>query len=181
MNRYCITIFCILCMIQFQIIAQDTVRSNLSDTVSYKIEVDSVVDRLDPLVPVNPDDPQMIMGSSFLVPFIIFNKTNDFSYTDTRDTEGYGNYYIGLNTNDLFYKFTLGVAMSVTITHQGSDVSDTYLYLLDSSGNLIVSNDNYSGEGHCSNTNNSFIRRQLSAGTYYVVSEGKTTVALQPT
>ena len=65
--------------------------------------------------------------------------------------------------------------MDVTISHCGSAVADTYLYLLDSSGKLISSNDNYSGDEQCSSVANAYLKMtDLAAGTYYIVSEGNT-------
>jgi len=65
--------------------------------------------------------------------------------------------------------------MDVTISHCGSAVADTYLYLLDSSGKLISSNDTYSGEEQCSSVTNAYLKMtDLAAGSYYIVSEGNT-------
>lgn len=95
-----------------------------------------------------------------------------FCYSDTQNTASSFTHQYGRNTSDVFYRLVLTVPMNVTFTHEGSVVSNTYMHLLDSNGNLIVSNGYYAGEGHCTSTSNSFIRRQLAAGTYYVVSEG---------
>ena len=95
-----------------------------------------------------------------------------FHYSDMQDTYAPFTHQYGRNTNDVFYRLVLTVRMNVTFTHEGSLLDDTYMYLLDSSGNLIASNDDYSGEAHCSNIRQSFIRRSLAAGTYYIVSEG---------
>ncbi|MDR1631802.1 MAG: DUF6443 domain-containing protein [Dysgonamonadaceae bacterium] len=100
-------------------------------------------------------------------------KSAGFTYTDTKNTANTNNDYVGrYNTNDVFYKFTLSVPMEIVAKHCGSALSDTYMYLLDASKNLIVSNDDYSGEGSCSSIYHSYIKRQLAAGTYYIVSEG---------
>ena len=95
-----------------------------------------------------------------------------FHYSDMQDTYAPFTHQYGRNTNDVFYRLVLTVRMNVTFTHEGSLLDDTYMYLLDSNGNLIASNDDYSGEAHCSNVEQSFIRRSLAAGTYYIVSEG---------
>ncbi|WP_291528454.1 FG-GAP-like repeat-containing protein [Bacteroides sp. UBA939] len=97
---------------------------------------------------------------------------NDFEYSDTRNTANYTNQHTGWASNDIFYRFSLTKKMDVTLTHCGSVLSDTEMYLLDASGNTIVYNDNYSGEGQCSSMYHSYIRRLLEPGTYYVVSEG---------
>ena len=97
--------------------------------------------------------------------------TSDFFFSDTKNTSEYSDQY-GRYTYDVFYRLVLSVPMNVTFTNEGSDLLDTYLYLLDSSGNLIEANDDYYGESHCSDGHQSFIRRQLGAGTYYIATEG---------
>ena len=112
-------------------------------------------------------------GDSRTLPIVAGTYSGSFSYSNTQDTHTFSN-RMGQATNDVYYTFTLSTEMNVTITHQGSSLQDTFLYLLNSSGSVIESNDNYSGGGHCSDTCQAFINRQLSPGTYYVVSEGKT-------
>ena len=123
----------------------------------------------DPPTPFDPDDPT---GDTFILPVPVGSHSGDFSFSEMRDTRDYTNQYTGRSTSDVFYSFTLTVPMNVTVTHDGSTLPDTYMSLLDSEGVLIASNNDYSGEGHCSDTRQAFIRRQLAAGTYYVVSEG---------
>lgn len=110
-------------------------------------------------------------GDSMQDPIEAGTYSDSFFYTNSAYTGNYTNCY-GRYTPDICYRLVLTVPMNVTITHQGSTALDTYLYLLDSNGNLIVSNDDYSGDGHCSNTRLSFINRQLEAGVYYIYSEG---------
>lgn len=121
------------------------------------------------------DGPEILLGDSFTFPLLLGTKSDDFSFSRTLNTWNYTNQYTGRSTNDVFFTFTLTVPMNVTINHDGSSVEDTYLWLLDSTGSLIESNNDYSGEGHCANTHQAFINRQLDAGTYYVVSEGNLT------
>lgn len=97
-----------------------------------------------------------------------------FTYRDTQFTGRYSNRYTGRATNDVFHKLVLSRAMNVTFTHDGSGLKNTYMTLLNSSGTVITTNNDYSGESHCTSTGQSFIQRQLAAGTYYVVSEGYT-------
>ena len=111
------------------------------------------------------------VGDNMQNPIQAGTYSTDFQYSNTRITHAYTNQY-GRYTNDVFHRLVLTVPMNVTFTHEGSELSDTYMHLLDSNGNLIDYDDDYSGEGHCSSTLHSFIRRQLAAGTYYVVSEG---------
>lgn len=104
--------------------------------------------------------------------FDLGTKSSSFTYTDTQNTSGYTNNY-GRSTNDVFYKFTITSAMDVVISHCGSVLADTYVYLLDASETQIAYNDNYSGEGACTTTTQSYLKMtNLAAGTYYVVSEG---------
>ncbi|MDR1763442.1 MAG: DUF6443 domain-containing protein, partial [Dysgonamonadaceae bacterium] len=110
--------------------------------------------------------------NTFDSPVNLGTKSASFTYSNTQSTASSGNNYAGRSTNDVFYKFTLSVAMEVVINHCGSGLSDTYVHLLDGNRTLIVSVDDYSGEGKCSNTYHPYIKRQLAAGTYFVVSEG---------
>ena len=116
-----------------------------------------------------------IIGDFKFLPIITETYSNDFSYTETVNTHRYTNQYSGRSTSDVYHLFTLNKTMSVTITHDGSTLQDTYMTLLDSNGNLIESNNDYDGPSHCQDTHQAFIQKQLSAGTYYVVSEGNTT------
>ena len=165
MKRILTVMLCAICMARPELYAQ----------TPSSVEKDTVTSRQDPNAP-DPFDPDpyipTIVGDALDRPFIVGIQSQDFSYTDTRNTNNFYDLYNGLTTKDVFYTFTLTVPMNVTMTHQGSAVSNTYMYLLDSNGTLIESNDSYDGEDHCTDTRNSFIRRQLAAGTYYVVSEG---------
>ena len=102
----------------------------------------------------------------------------DNDYTDTENTNNFNNDYKqpgnkdGQPSNDVYYQFRVPETMEVILSHCGSAVSDTYLHLLNSSGTEIASDDNYSGDGACSNNNQAYIRQTLTAGTYYAVSEG---------
>ena len=169
MKRTIIPFIIGLCLFAVQVKAQIP-----SDSSSYKISADSIPNRQDPNNPdPDPDDPPgLIWGDTFDPAFSVGTKSADFTYSDTRNTNNFTNQYNGCSTNDVFYVFTLTVPMNVTITHQGSPLNDTYLSLLASDLSLIESNNDYSGDGHCTNTSHAFIQRQLSAGTYYVVSEG---------
>ena len=99
-------------------------------------------------------------------PVVAGNFSNNFQYSDTQNTDYYTNSYSGRSTNDVFYQFTLSNEMDVTINHTGTSISGgTYVYLLNSSGTLITSNNGSPA---------SIPSRRLAAGTYYVVSEGNT-------
>jgi len=89
------------------------------------------------------------------------------SFTDRRNNTCTGN-EIGQASEDIFYKFTLNKSAEVRVSHCGSSF-DTYIHLLNSSGSILYSNDDNGPE--CTGLQAS-IRANLSAGTYYVVSEG---------
>lgn len=100
-----------------------------------------------------------------------------FTFSDTRNTaDGYTNQYAGKPTHDVFYKLTLKNPATVTISHCGSVVTDTYLTVLGENGSTVLySNDNYTGDGQCGSTGNAYLRiLDMPAGTYYIVSEGNT-------
>lgn len=112
-----------------------------------------------------------LKGDSFNDPIIAGTFSDDFQYSDTQNTVNYTNQHTVRTPNDIFYRFTLNKKTLVTMTHCGSAI-DTYMFLLDASGNTLASNDDYSGDGKCSSSLHSFIQRTLDAGIYYVVSEG---------
>lgn len=114
---------------------------------------------------------QVSAQNSFSSPLDIGTKDAAFTYTDTKNTNNYTNSY-GRTTKDVIYRFTISRAMDVVISHCGSEVLDTYVYLLVNESYLYASNDNYSGEGSCPSTTNSYLKTYLTPGTYYVVSEG---------
>jgi RHS repeat-associated protein len=96
-----------------------------------------------------------------------------FSYTDTKSNDPancFGNDY-GQASDDIFYKFTLQSAATVNISLCGSNF-DTYLTVLNSSGGVLLNNDD-SGP-LCAGLMSS-ASQALAAGTYYVVVEGWST------
>ena len=111
-------------------------------------------------------------GNTLSNPMVIPVGTEAFNFTSDRNTTGYTNNYTGRPTNDIFYKFTIDRRMEVTMSHCGSILPDTYMSLLDASGKLLAYNDDYSGTDACSTSLHSYLKQELDAGTYYVVSEG---------
>jgi RHS repeat-associated protein len=106
------------------------------------------------------NDPKLIIAGTF---------SADFQYTDTEETSTYFTNINGREPNDVVYRFTLTKNMMVDMSHCGSILDNTYMSLLDSVGNLIESNQ---GSALCENQFHAFIRRKLTSGTYFVVSEG---------
>ncbi|MBC8084024.1 MAG: carbohydrate-binding protein, partial [Hymenobacter sp.] len=108
------------------------------------------------------------------------------SFADTQDNSPascFGNDYDqslsaahreGRPTDDIFYRFSLTANALVTLSHCATGLAyegrdpDTYIHLLDASGNQIMSNDD---DGPSCNNGRGSVRRYLVAGTYYVVSE----------
>jgi hypothetical protein len=97
---------------------------------------------------------------------------DNFICSDTQNTSYFTNNFTGRPSNDVFYKLTLFDPMEIIVSHCGSTLSDTYLHILNSAGNVILYNDDYSGMNHCSNTLHPYLKTVLQAGTYYIVSEG---------
>ncbi len=105
-------------------------------------------------------------GANISTPIVV-NTLYTGSYYDSRNNSGYGN-DIGQPSDDVFYKFTLPVSRTVTISTCGS-AFDTYLHLLDASGSQITYNDD---SGPSCYTVEASITYTLAAGTYYVAVEG---------
>ncbi len=108
-------------------------------------------------------------------------------FSDTRNTSPancYGNFFDAIQggqpSDDIFYKFTLTSKQKVTISHCDSGINDTFMSLLDGSGNVLAIVDDtikasptYSPNiASGSSYYQAGIRRILPAGTYYIVSEG---------
>lgn len=99
-----------------------------------------------------------------------------FVYDSTKDTsdpkvgyQGYDDYRDGV-----CYRFTLPQVMDVEVSHCGSRVDDTEVYLLDKDENRLAYNNDYSGVNACDNHKLAHLEMlSLAPGTYYVVSKGK--------
>ncbi|MGM9475217.1 DUF6443 domain-containing protein [Pedobacter sp. GSP4] len=100
-----------------------------------------------------------------------FSSSGTFSDTRSNADACLGN-TLGQQSNDIFYKFSLSGTAEVELLHCGSGF-DTYLHLLDQWGTEIAYNDD-SSLGPCPGSQ-AYIKTTLSAGTYYVVSEGYST------
>jgi len=84
-------------------------------------------------------------------------------------TDSYAGGTLNQTSGDVWYKFTLCSTSNVDISLCGS-AFDTYVHLLDGSGSHISSNDD--NGPLCSGTSSSIQAVGLTAGTYYVVTEG---------
>ncbi|MTB50819.1 T9SS type A sorting domain-containing protein [Lewinella sp. W8] len=88
--------------------------------------------------------------------------------TGVPEATQYGNQY-GDPSPDVYYVFSIDEDRENVVISTDHDYTDfdTRLYLLDANGDLLVENDDVSG-----NNRKSRIERSLCAGTYYVVVEG---------
>ncbi|MDR0507888.1 MAG: FG-GAP-like repeat-containing protein [Dysgonamonadaceae bacterium] len=111
-------------------------------------------------------------GNTMANPIIVGSFIEAFNYSNTQSTSKFTNNYNGRSTDDVFYKFTIGKKMLVTLTHCGSMLQETSMHLLDASGNVATVIGDYFGDGACPEPHHPFIQKELNAGTYYVVSEG---------
>ncbi len=117
------------------------------------------------------------VGNTMSNPILVGTHSNSIYYSDTQDTNRFTDQYNEeedfRGQDEVFYQFTISKKMYVILSHCSSVVSCTYMYLLDSSGNLIEYSSGNNGKGECgSSLDLALIEKNLEAGTYYVVSEG---------
>ena len=116
------------------------------------------------------------VGISMQNPVFAGNFSTTFTCPNTKNTTTFANNYPTTDkppTKDVWYKFTLLTTMEITISHCGSALGDTYLFLLDASGNRIAyNNDTLTSVSGCSSSYHAYLKKILPAATYYVVSEG---------
>ena len=107
------------------------------------------------------------IGDKLLTAIDAGSYDSGFMFNDTRNTSiGYTNQFTGKSANDVYYKLTLRQGVDLLkIDHSDSELADTYLSFLNSSGTVLASSNNTSGKAYLNLTN-------LAAGTYYIVSEG---------
>lgn len=101
--------------------------------------------------------------------------TSPFEYTDTQDTSDPSIAYQGPGTynSGVCYRFTISHNMNVTISHCGSSLNKTDLYLLDEQGRNISTNSENTPLHDCENPEQAYLEmNDLTAGTYHVVSVG---------
>ncbi|MGN6647559.1 MAG: DNRLRE domain-containing protein [Cytophaga sp.] len=116
------------------------------------------------------------IGSSFEFPFNAGTIAQGASYSNTQSnvtSNGFDN-DLGNASDDIYYAFTISSTSLVTVDHCLSDLSDTYLYLLKSDKQVVTYDDDF---GPSCSSYKASISVNLSAGTYYIVSEGYSTNA----
>ncbi len=105
-------------------------------------------------------------------------------FSDTRNTNSYTDNYQSrdktVQTRDVFYKFTLTRPLNAVISHCGSELNYTYIFLLkqDAYGGIEEIDLNYEcwdyGDRCADESHTAYMKKtNLAAGTYYVVSEGE--------
>ena len=118
------------------------------------------------------------VGNTKENPIFAGNFSSRFTCPNTQNTAiSFTNNYTdsgkSIQTKDVYYKFTLMKAMEITISHCGSALSNTSLYLLDASGNKMASNHGASTSiSGCTSSGHAYLKMVLPAATYYIVSEG---------
>jgi len=118
------------------------------------------------------------VGNTMANPIFAGNFSSKFTCPNTQNTTiGFTNNYTdsgkSVQTNDVYYKFTLMKTMEITISHCGSALSNTSLYLLDASNNKMASNHGVSTSiSGCTSSGHAYLKMVLPAATYYIVSEG---------
>ncbi|GAB6012759.1 FG-GAP-like repeat-containing protein, partial [Viscerimonas tarda] len=111
-------------------------------------------------------------GDSMSNPIVVGEHGDSFSFSSIKGTALFTDQYTVRSQKDIIYRFTITRPMIMTLSHCGSSyVLDTYMHLLDSSGDYIQTSDYSFGDGACSSSQQAFIQLPLNAGTYYVVSE----------
>lgn len=115
-------------------------------------------------------------GSTMALPIVVGQAPcvlNAYTNTQTNSTANcFLNNFTGtLNqaSPNIWYQFTLSSPTTVQVSHCGSGLTDTYIHLLNSSGTTLFSNDD---NGPLCSGYHASITAPLTAGTYYVVSEG---------
>ena len=114
---------------------------------------------------------------------------DNFHVERTHDTNLFGNNFTGKEhhmagrppTNDVIYKFTINKPTDIIIDHCGSALDNTFVYLLNSYGEIAAYNDDAidlegSDEAYMCQSGSSLAVlyvKKLPAGTYYIVSEGR--------
>lgn len=118
-------------------------------------------------VPAITELAERIGDISFFEPLFVYESTKDTSEPEI-GYQGYDDYRDGV-----CYRFTLPRTMDVEVSHCGSEVNNTEVYLLDKDGNRLPYNNFYSGMNACDNSSHAYLEMSsLAAGTYYVVSKG---------
>lgn len=119
----------------------------------------------------------LLQGANMSNPIVAGQNLSCLEYTDQR-TIGAGNCYgafFGHSGDDIFYKFSTGIAAELTASHCGTGHGvestrdfGTTLFVVDASGNAIASKA-VSKYSNCTEAGK--LKVTLPAGTYYVVSK----------
>ncbi|MDR0988106.1 MAG: FG-GAP-like repeat-containing protein, partial [Prevotellaceae bacterium] len=118
---------------------------------------------------------QICEGMEF--PIYAGSYDDDFSYSDTQNTADFSDTY-GRYPSEIFYQIFIDRPMRITVTHCGSEVEDTYLYLFEGNYNdtlMTVANNSLGSTPYCQNPNPLQAGLQIDLtepGYYYITSEG---------
>ncbi len=111
------------------------------------------------------------LGDAFSNPFIV-----SLPHNQTISNASFTNAYTGTNNQsspDIFYRFTTGLCTDFIKVSTCGSPFDTYIHLLNASGNQLVSNDD--NGFYCSGTSASLQYAVTPNTIYYVVFEGYNT------
>ncbi|WP_163355460.1 DUF6443 domain-containing protein [Dysgonomonas sp. 25] len=102
----------------------------------------------------------------------IGTRDKSFTYAHTQNTEESENIY-GNSPKDITYKLTATAPMDLFVSHDGSELVTTNIFIFNEEKTRSWSASANNGE--CSSPTNAYLKiTGLPAGTYYIVSEGKT-------
>jgi subtilisin family serine protease len=112
------------------------------------------------------------VGDNISLPIEVTGSSFSGSYSNTV-TSGYTNQFTGQSSADIFFRFTTGSCVDSVLISTCGSAMDTYIHLLNASGNVITFNDD---DGpNCSGTPASMKLAVLPNTVYYVVAEGYNT------
>ena len=143
------------------------ISSGVSSNGSITTNIKGVVSALE-TQPGNDLSDAIDIGTKYFGFTFRDTRTNEFHTDDYQCPQESDPYYLEDMNNDIFYKFTLSKMMDVIISNEGPELFDSYIHLLDVSGNCIAHNKDGAELG----TYSSIQVSDLAAGTYYVVTEG---------
>lgn len=149
---------------------QTAFSSSVDNQVNARLGSSTAADANDPLWANTCTAITKKLGSSFENPFVLDLIPMNGSVSHTANNTSTNNFDddYGFFNDDIFYKFTIGQTSLVNISHCASGF-DTYLHLTNSNHTIIASKDD-NGD-LCAGVSSS-LSVNLSAGTYFVISEG---------
>jgi RHS repeat-associated core domain len=114
------------------------------------------------IINVNLTAPRpVLLGDDIDHPIPIGYKDGSFTYCDKQNTKDFA-------CEVVYYSLYIAQDMELTVSNCGSEVDDSFLYIMGENG-FYEDNDDYDGNGNCGNTRLAYHRTFLPAG-YYIIS-----------